>query len=135
MKDQIEAIKDEFIAYLIAFNSLEPTKVLGFFHLPAMLMTSEEVAIMEKPIEVLGVFAKLMDELKGKQFEESKIVSPLQITQLTDNQAQVVGVAKRFDRSKKEIEHFGFTYTMRKVEDKWKIIAGVLHEPETLSNS
>jgi 3-oxoadipate enol-lactonase len=45
MKDEsegIKAIKDEFIAYSIAFNLLEPTKVLEFFHLPAMLMTSKE---------------------------------------------------------------------------------------------
>lgn len=135
MEDHREAIKDRFIAYLLAFNLLKPTKVLEFFHLPSMLMTSKEVAVMEKPVEVLGVFAILMDDLKERDFEESKIVSPLQITQLSENQAQVVAVAKRFNRSQEEIEHFGFTYTLRKVEGDWKIIAGVLHDPETFSNS
>jgi hypothetical protein len=134
MEDQREAIKDRFIAYSIAFNSLEPTKVLDFFHLPAMLMTSKEVAVMEKPIEVLGVFAILMDGLKEKKFKESKIVSPLKITQLSDNQGQVVAVAKRFDLANEEIEHFGFTYTLRKVEGDWKIISGILHEPKTFSD-
>lgn len=137
MKDKseaIEAIKDEFIAYSIAFNLLEPTKVLEFFHLPAMLMTSKEVAVMEKPIEVLGVFAILMDGLKEQKFKESKIVSPLKITLLSENQGQVVAVAKRFNQENEEIEHFGFTYTLRKVEGHWKIISGILHEPETFSN-
>ncbi len=97
MEDKRTAIKDRFITYSIAFNSLQPTKVLEFFHLPAMLMTSKEVAVMEKPIEVLGVFAILMDGLKEQKFKESRIVSPLKITQLSDNQAQVVGVAKRFN--------------------------------------
>ncbi len=130
----IEAMKDTFIAYSIAFNSLEPTKVLDFFHLPTMLMTAKEVAVMEKPLEVLGIFAILMDGLKEQNFEESKIVSPLKITQLSENQGQVVAVAKRFNRSKEEIEHFGFTYTLRKVEGEWKIISGILHDPETFSN-
>jgi 3-oxoadipate enol-lactonase len=135
MNDQREAIKDRFIAYSVAFNSLEPTKVLEFFHLPAMLMTSKEVAVMEKPIEVLGVFAILMDGLKEQKFKESKIVSPLKISQLSDNQGQVVAVAKRFNQANEEIEHFGFTYTLRKVEGEWKIISGILHEAETFSDS
>jgi hypothetical protein len=135
MEDRLKAIKDTFVDYSIAFNSLEPTKVLGFFHLPAMLMTSKEVAIMQKEIEVLGIFKILMDDLKDRDFEESKIVSPLKITQLSENQGQVVAVAKRFNRSKEEIEHFGFTYTLRKVAGDWKIISGVLHDPETFSNS
>jgi 3-oxoadipate enol-lactonase len=139
MQNQLPEILKTFGAYIQAFNSLEPTKVLPFFHLPAMLMTSKEVAVMEKPLEVLGVFAILMDDLKHKNFKESKIVGSLEVKQLSDNQGQVIGVAKRFNNEDKEIEHFGFTYTLRKiqdkdkVEDKWMIIAGVLYEPETLS--
>ncbi len=143
MQNQLDAILNTFVAYIQAFNSLEPTKVLPFFHLPAMLITSQEIAVMEKPIEVLGVFAILMDDLKHKNFKESKIVGSLEVKQLSDNQGQVVGVAKRFvgeaslkeNRADTEIEHFGFTYTLRKVEDKWKIIAGILYEPKTLTNS
>jgi 3-oxoadipate enol-lactonase len=135
VENQLDPILKTFISYIKAFNSLDPTTVLPFFYLPAMLITSKEVAVMEKPIEVLGVFAILMDDLKHKNFKESQIVGSLEVKQLSDNQGQVVGVAKRFNQSDEEIEHFGFTYTMRKVEDKWKIIAGILYEPETFSNS
>jgi 3-oxoadipate enol-lactonase len=135
VENQLDPILKTFISYIKAFNSLDPTTVLPFFYLPAMLITSKEVAVMEKPIEVLGVFAILMDDLKRKNFKESQIVGSLEVKQLSDNQGQVVGVAKRFNQSDEEIEHFGFTYTMRKVEDKWKIIAGILYEPETFSNS
>jgi 3-oxoadipate enol-lactonase len=135
VENQLDPILKTFISYIKAFNLLEPTTVLPFFYLPAMLITSKEVAVMEKPIEVLGVFAILMDDLKHKNFKESQIVGSLEVKQLSDNQGQVVGVAKRFNQSDEEIEHFGFTYTMRKVEDRWKIIAGILYEPETFSNS
>ncbi|WP_019501675.1 hypothetical protein [Pseudanabaena sp. PCC 6802] len=132
MNDQLKAIENTFFAYAGAFNKLYPTEVAPFFHLPSMLMTSSQVVVMNNSIEVLGVFTVLMDGLRSRNFAKSKIIGDLEIKQLSDNQGQVVGVAKRFDQEDKEIEHFGFTYTLRKVEDKWKIIVGVLHEPEPL---
>ena len=104
-----------------------------------MLMTSEQVAVMNSSEEVIGVFTMMMDELRVKNFKESKIIGNLQVTQLSDNQGQVVGVAKRFNDKEEEIKHFGFTYILRKIQDKdkvtdeWTIIAGVIHEPEPLS--
>ena len=133
MQDQREDIQKTFGEYLSAFNTLKPTEVESFLHLPSMLMTSGQVVVMHKTDEVLGVFNVLMESLKLKNFAESKLIGSLQVTQLSDNQGLVIGAAKRFDKKDQEIEHFGFTYTMRKVEDKWKIIAGVLHDPETLT--
>jgi 3-oxoadipate enol-lactonase len=134
MQNPINDIMRAFGAYAQTFNLLDPKQVEPFFQVPAMLITSEEVAVMQNSGEVCKVFEKLMNDLRKKKFKESKIIGSLKVTQLSDNQGQVVGVAKRFDVKDKEIEHFGFTYTMRKVETKWKIIAGVLYEPETFSN-
>jgi 3-oxoadipate enol-lactonase len=135
MQNPINDILRAFAAYAQTFNLLDPKQVEPFFQVPAMLITSEEVAVMQNSIEVCGVFEKLMNDLRTKKFKESKIIGSLKVTQLSDNQGQVVGVAKRFNEADVEIEHFGFTYTLRKVEDKWMIIAGVLYEPETFSNS
>jgi hypothetical protein len=135
MQNQINDILRAFGAYAQTFNLLDPKKVEPFFQVPAMLITSKEVAVMKNSVDVCKVFETLMNELKVKKFKESKIIGSLKVTQLSDNQGQVVGVAKRFAEANIEIEHFGFTYTLRKVETKWKIIAGVLYEPETFSNS
>jgi pimeloyl-ACP methyl ester carboxylesterase len=128
MKDQTLDIQTTFGAYAKAFNTLEPTEVEPFFNKPSMLMTSNEYVVMTHSEAVLGVFEKLMNSLKAKNFKESKVLS-LQTKQLSDNQGLVVGAAKRFDTEGKEIEHFGFTYTLRKVGSDWKIIVGVLHDP------
>jgi 3-oxoadipate enol-lactonase len=135
MNDQSPAIIKKFGEYAETFNLLEPIKVAPFFHLPAMLMTSEQVVAMKSSAEVIAVFTVMMNELRAKSFKESKIIDSLQVTQLSDNQGQVVGVAKRFNKSDEEIEHFGFTYTLHKIADEWKIVVGVIHEPETLSRS
>ena len=134
MNNQLDAIQKTFVDYAEAFNLLDPTQVEPFFQLPSMMMSSDLVVVLKKSNEVIGLFTAFMDKLKKENFKESKILS-LQVSQLSDNQGLVVGVAKRFNQADVEMEHFGFTYTMRKVENKWKIIAGVLHEPETLSNS
>ncbi|MGB7416774.1 MAG: hypothetical protein WA902_21435 [Thermosynechococcaceae cyanobacterium] len=133
MENQISDIKKAFDAYAQTFNLLDPEKVVPFFHLPSMLMTSDQVAVMQKPEEVLGVFQKLMESLKHKDFDESKIIS-MNTHQLSDNQGIISGVAKRFNSQGAEIEHFGFTYTLRKTEEDWKIIAGVIHDPESITN-
>jgi hypothetical protein len=122
-----------FGAYAQVFNLLDPEKVKSYFHIPSMLMTSEEVAVMENSEQVVKVFTPLMERLKLQNFAESKIVGELKVSQLSNNQGLVVGAAKRFDKDDKEIEYFGFTYTLRKDEEGWKIIAGVLHEPEISS--
>jgi hypothetical protein len=132
MTDQTPAIPKTFAEtfgeYAVAFNTLKPTAVEHFFNKPSMLMTSGEYVVMTHSPEVLGVFEKLMKGLKAKNFKESKVLS-LDTKQLSENQGLVVGTAKRFDKVGKEIEHFGFTYTLRKVGDEWKIIVGVLHDP------
>lgn len=132
MQDQRDDMLKTFGSYSLAFNTLEPVKVEPFFHSPSMLMTSEQVVVMNKPEEILEVFKALMESLKLKNYKESKIIGELKATQLSDSQGLVSGTAKRFDNDKQEIEHFGFTYTLRKVENKWKIIGGVIHDPETL---
>ncbi len=98
-----------------------------------MLMTGKEVAAMQTTDDVEKVFTVLMEDLKRKNFAKSEIIGDLKISQLSDNQGQVVGAAKRFDNAGEEFEYFGFTYTLRKTtDDEWKIIAGVLHEPKIL---
>jgi hypothetical protein len=126
-------ILQTFGLYAQTFNLLDPEKVKSFFHIPSMLMTSGQVEVMQNSDEVVGVFKILMDRLREQNFAKSEIVGDLKVSQLSDNQGLVVGAAKRFDNRGEEIEYFGFTYTLRKVEKDWKIVAGVLHEPEPLT--
>jgi uncharacterized protein YrzB (UPF0473 family) len=134
MNKQLDAIRNTFIEYAEVFNLLDPTKVEPFFQVPSIMMNSELVVVIKESKDVIGLFTIFMDKLRKENFKQSKILS-LQVSQLSDNQGLVVGVAKRFNQADEEMEHFGFTYTMRKVKDNWKVIAGVLHEPKTLSNS
>ena len=131
-----EEVKATFMSYLGAFNTLKAANVSGYFHLPAVLMTKDQVPFMNSIDDVEAVFGQLFKYLNDNEFKRSTLDS-MQIKMVSDNQAIVVGVATRYKIDESVLEHFGFTYTLRKtdesftinsVEHNWKIITGVIHD-------
>lgn len=51
---------------------------------------------------------------------------------LSKNTALVSGIGTRLKKDGSELEKFGFTYTMRKTDTDWKIIAGIIHDTEAV---
>ena len=131
-----EQVKATFLSYLDDFNTLKAANVSGYFHLPAVLITKDQVAFMNSIEEVEAVFKKLFKYLKDNEFKRSTLDS-MQIKMVSNNQAIIVGVATRYKIDESVLEHFGFTYTLRKtdesftinsIEHNWKIITGVIHD-------
>ncbi|HEY5138117.1 MAG TPA: hypothetical protein VIJ25_02190 [Methylococcales bacterium] len=132
--DTIAAVLKTFTDYSNDFGKLEPDLMPKYFHLPAMLMTSGEVALMTENSSVIGVFTQLFAQLEHAGFKESKLNS-LQISLVSEKQSIVSGVATRYKQNDSILEHFGLTYTLRRTDNSWKIIVGVLHDPNEFSAS
>jgi len=137
MTNEVEAVKAQFIKYSKVFNKLKPELIPPFFHLPSMLMTTKVVATMTTAIEVEGVFTQFMDSLRDQNFTHSKLdIDNLGAKILSENIAIVSGAAIRYKKdpgmvAEVELEQIGVTYTFRKdVSNDWKIIAGIIHDPE-----
>jgi hypothetical protein len=45
----------------------------------------------------------------------------------------VSAVATRYTKDNQLLTSFGFTYTMRKVDERWKIIVGTIHDVDSVS--
>ncbi len=67
-------------------------------------------------------------KLKKQDYAYSKL-HKLEAKQVRHNLAIISGVATRYKENKDEFDKFGFTYTLRKFPEGWKIIVGVLHDP------
>lgn len=132
--DTINSIFKTFTEYSTAFGKLDPELIPTYFHLPAMLMNAEIVAPMTDTQDVKNVFTKLFEKLKHDNFKGSKLDS-LKIYEVSQNQAIVTGVATRYREDGSVLEHFGLTYTFRNTDQGWKIIVGVLHDPNEFSAS
>ncbi len=137
ISNEIEAVKAQFIKYSEVFNKLKPELISPFFHLPSMLMTTKVVATMTTAKEVEGVFTQFMDSLRDQNFTRSKLdIDNLGAKILSENIAIVSGAAIRYKKdptmgAEVELEQIGVTYTFRKdVSNDWKIIAGIIHNPE-----
>lgn len=116
-----------FTNYASAFESLNAANIVPFFYSHSILMTDELFALMNSQDEIQAVFSELFRSLKKKEFKES-ILESLQINYLSKNQSSVEGIARRININGETIEHFGFTYTLRKDIKKWKIISGIVHD-------
>jgi ketosteroid isomerase-like protein len=130
MIDETNQIRETFEQYAEAFQSLKPAKVLPFFHFPAMLISPEKSAVLGNPIIGYFGFQKAMKDLKRRCFTRSYTES-LQVQQLSDDLAIVTGIVIRYKQCKNDseetlLECFNLNYTMRQVDDRWKIIVGVL---------
>jgi hypothetical protein len=60
MTDEEVLIKKKFEQYADAFQALKPSKVTPFIHFPAMLISSQKVAVLGNPIMGYFVFRNVM---------------------------------------------------------------------------
>jgi hypothetical protein len=132
MTDETALIQKTFEEYAEAFQALKPRRILRFFHFPIMMISPQRVAVVSNPFIGYFGFGKEMKKLKQRCFSGSEAES-LKVQQLSDNLAIVTGVVIRYKQCKDEnqrtlLECFNLNYTMRKVNEDWKIITGVLTE-------
>lgn len=146
VKNEIEAVKTQFIKYSDVFNDLKPESMPPFFHQGSILITTQLVATMKNANEIQGVFTQFMDALRLKKFTRSELdVNNLHAKMLSENIAIVSGSAIRYKQdadAEVELERIGITYTFCKdipeataatLEPKdgvWKIVSGIIHQPE-----
>jgi hypothetical protein len=127
MSDDTQNILKFFQTYATTFEDLNPLTILRFYHDPAILISSSKVAKITNFFTGLIVFIFVMWDLKRRGYGYSEMPS-LSVRRLSDNLAIVNGNVIRYRKDGTELEQFGLTYTLRKVGEHWKIIAGILHD-------
>ncbi|GBF79474.1 DUF6841 family protein [Aphanothece sacrum] len=133
MPDQVEQVRKTIEEYNEAFAKLKPSILFPFYHYPSILITQETAVSINNKLKLWIVFTKIVGDLKKQNYGKSQ-TSPLNIKLLSDNLAVVSAVATRYTKDNQLLTSFGFTYTMRKVEDRWKIIVGTIHDVDAVSS-
>lgn len=122
-----QVILDRFHQYAETFESLKPSKVLPFFHYPAILITPDKIAAIKNQIEGFFTFKKVMSDLQRRGYHHAHTKS-LSVRHLSNDLAIVSGIVIRCRKDNTELERFGLTYTLRQVDGSWNIIVGALHD-------
>jgi hypothetical protein len=114
-----------FQDYAQAFETLDPSVVLPFYQYPAILITEQKTVKITNKIMGCVAFKIVMIGLKWRGYDHGKTES-LHVRQLRDDLAIVTGTVIRYKKDDSELERFDLNYTMRKVNNDWKIIVGTL---------
>lgn len=124
----IDDPKSAFLAYLQAFEKLDPELVLPFYHLPAMFVAPQGVFVFTDADTARTLLTQVMGQLRSQSYLRTE-VDDLIVRQLSPFLASCAGVFVRIGTDGQEIARLGFTYTLRSNAGSWQIVVALLHEP------
>jgi hypothetical protein len=132
MTDESKIVVETIAEYNKAFAKLNPSILGQYYHYPSLLITPETAVSINNGLKLWIVFTKIISDLKKQNYGRSE-TSPIKVKFLSDNLAVVSAVATRYTKDNQFLTSFGFTYTMRKVDGRWKIIVGTIHDVDAVS--
>ena len=124
MNDDQKKVEETIEEYYRVFAKFRPRLIAKFNDIPLMFITDKKVISINTRLGFWLVFRLLMARLKKQNYARSTFTSR-SVRFLNENLALVDGEVSRYTSDGKEIETFSFTYTMRKVNESWKIVVGV----------
>jgi hypothetical protein len=131
MSDATQKILDSFREYTETFRLKKAAPLLKFYAFPALMADRDEKPkVLSNSVIAFVGLSLAIQKLKSQGYAYSNL-HELSAKQLRENLAIVSGTATRHNEQKKIIDNFGFTYTLRKIDKNWKIIAGIIHDVET----
>src|SRR5438034_11458626 len=116
-----------FLAYVRAFETLDPEVVLPFYNLPSMFVTPQTVFAVPDANTARALLSQFMGQLRSQSYRRTEVLG-LTVRNLSPDLASCAGTFVRFNASGGEIARVGFTYTMRNA-GSWNIIVAALHDP------
>jgi ketosteroid isomerase-like protein len=121
---------DSFRRYAQAFQSLDPKAVAQHFYEPSLLITPQGILALSTAADVERAYARLMADLPARGYAGTAF-SVLTERRLSDDLALVTGAGVWKKASGEEFMPFGLTYTLRRSGSTWRIVVGVIHDPDS----
>ena len=116
--------------YVSAFGSLDPQRVLPYYHEPLTLVTASRVVVMASRADIEASLLKpLYARLKDAGWDGRSTWAQMHVKQVAAGLAVASGLTIRHKLGGQELERVGATYTRRKTNDGWKIVTLTAHDP------
>ena len=131
MAQDAEGIAKTFQNYVQAFQSLQPNAAAEYCQSPCLFISADGVLLMANRKELKAFVGQLTMSLKARGFARSEIIE-MRVNQMSGRIALVSVRKVRYRTDGSELEQLGETYTMRKVDGDWKIVAAMVHDPAAI---
>jgi ketosteroid isomerase-like protein len=127
MRTAPATITQAFERYVDTFQSLDPKAALRSLHVPTLIVDAQGSRVLSTEADAEAFLGRVMHDLEARGYARSAIVDS-HVHVLSETLA-VVSVSRiRYDRSGRELERLGETYTLRQSGGDWKIVVAVVHE-------
>jgi ketosteroid isomerase-like protein len=123
------AITQAFTSYIQAFQTLDPQAAVPYFHVPCMFIPPQGVLVLTTAADVQALLIQVMEGLKARAYARSELLN-LRVIQMSDNTALVTVGRVRYATDGRQLERFGETYTLRRIEAGWKIAVAMIHDAD-----
>jgi hypothetical protein len=123
-----DSIRRMFNAYVEAFQALEPRSVAIYLDAPFMFIGPQGVRVLRDFAEIESFLAGIMAQLRAQDYARSTIAD-IRVNRMSASNALVSVRRARYRTDGSELEKLGETYTLRKVEGNWRIVAAMVHDP------
>ena len=119
---------EAFQRYTEAFQALDARAVARHFHEPALFITPREVRALPTAAAVEQAYARVMADLPPDYARTE--FGPLSVHRLADDLAMVSGSGAWKTADNKDLMPFGMTYTLRLIDQAWRIVVVAIHAPD-----
>lgn len=120
-----EGALDAFREYTSAFQALDARAAAQHFHEPALFITPEGVVPLPTLAAVEQTYARVIADLPADYARTE--FSTMTAHRLSDDLAVVSGSGTWKNAANDDIMPFGMTYTLRRVNQIWRIVVVAIH--------
>jgi len=126
-REKSSEVMATFRRYAQAFQALDARAVAHHFNEPAFSITPRGVVPLPSGAAVEHHYRGLMAELPAMGYARTEF-SQLREERLNDDLAVVTGTGVWKKASGEDLIQFGVMYTMRRVQESWRIVIAVVYE-------
>jgi ketosteroid isomerase-like protein len=127
--DKTKLSKTFFDDYATALGSLDPQRILPYYHEPLTLITAPITSILTTRADIEQWEKSRGEQMKGRGYARNAW-DQLHVKPLNYGLAVASGLAVQGRRSR--ADRLGITYVLRRTGDGWKIAVLTVHDPGTV---
>jgi ketosteroid isomerase-like protein len=130
MTENEDSISRMYNEYLQAFQTLQARSILPYYHVPCLMISSQEVVALTTSAEIEAYFAHIMERLKARNYGRTDI-KEFRVNRMSEGIALLSIDLIRYKTDGEKLARLGFTYTLRKKEG-WKVAAVMANDLEKI---
>lgn len=129
MANETELIERTYRAYFTVFQMGNPRAITPYWHLPSIFVSPAGNFALTNLKEAEQFFDRLLFALRQRGYSRGVLTS-VHVKQVADDLALVHARGDRFMKDGELLERMSGVYTMRLIEETWRISTAVMIDPE-----